>query len=88
MDQPRLALEVSEETSLSAGVGKILDSPCFINSRDRQRQGISTKLANIDSLKIGVVPEPASLALMGLGGLLAGCGVVRRRKNQISELAS
>lgn len=32
-----------------------------------------------------VAPEPASLALLGLGGLLAGAGVTRRRKKLTAE---
>ncbi|MBD3676008.1 MAG: PEP-CTERM sorting domain-containing protein [Planctomycetaceae bacterium] len=42
---------------------------------------------NLTSI-VATTPEPASLAIMGLGGLLAGCGVARRRRKQASELAA
>lgn len=42
----------------------------------------------IDAVRVTGVPEPASLALMGLGSLLAGCGVMRRKRKAAEELAA
>lgn len=35
-----------------------------------------------------VVPEPASIALMGLGGLLAGYGVSRRKQKSLDDMVN
>lgn len=39
------------------------------------------------TLELTPVPEPASMALLGLGGLLAGAGVMRRKRKTADELA-
>ncbi len=43
---------------------------------------------DVDStaLLTAAVPEPTSLAILGLGGLLAGFGVARRKRQQAAEL--
>ena len=37
------------------------------------------------SRRVSTTPEPASMALMGLGSLLAGCGVVRHKRKQTAK---
>ena len=52
----------------------------------------STNTTLGSDMKVGSIsattPEPASIALMGLGGLLAGYGVRRRNKKSLEEMVS
>lgn len=46
----------------------------------------SATTTSLDTNLYAAVPEPTSMAILGLGGLLAGCGVARRKRKQAVEL--